>query len=188
MEHSPPCWITYSSDFTQLKKMDCRSSKVTSSHTLWNSKDASKYSILEFLLEYFKKPKVAQTQAWWIRWIRNAIKLSIVRFIGHLATMEWSMCTKILSGEIYGKSPLTPTISSGMFLMKYSWLNHAPDSSAFKVIRLTPSKKIVDITSWALFATFSLGITLSRLAANTWSDKHQQRNQNSSLVRIREKE
>jgi hypothetical protein len=41
-----------------------------------------------------------------MRWVKNAVKVQIVKFIGHLAIMELAMCTKFRSGEIYGKIAL----------------------------------------------------------------------------------
>jgi hypothetical protein len=43
--------------------------------------------------------------------------------------------------------------------MKYFWLYHSPDSSASRVIRLTPVKKIVNIAFQATIVSFSLEIT-----------------------------
>jgi hypothetical protein len=48
-------------------------------------------------------------------------------------------------------------------------------------------EKIFNITLWALIVAFSLGITLSRLATNTWSERHQYRNLNPLSIIIREK-
>jgi hypothetical protein len=56
------------------------------------------------------------------------------------------------------------------------------------VMRLALLKKIVNKTVKPFISAFSVGIILSRLAANRWPDGHQWRNQNSSSVTIRKKE
>jgi hypothetical protein len=38
-----------------------------------------------------------------MQWVRNAVKLQIIKFIWDLATLESCMCRKIHSGKIYGQ-------------------------------------------------------------------------------------
>jgi hypothetical protein len=57
---------------------------MKSTHDLFNR---MKLPVLDCVLQHAESPKVAQIQVWPIRWVQNTIKLQIVKFIGHLATI-----------------------------------------------------------------------------------------------------
>jgi hypothetical protein len=52
--------------------------------------------------------------------------------------------------------PLSSIKSSRKLLMKYSWVNRAPEGTAFRLTSFAPLKKIVKITFWAPIAAFFL--------------------------------
>jgi hypothetical protein len=94
---------------------------VNSGHNLFNR---LKHSILDFLLQHFTSPKVARTQVCRIRWMRNAVKLQIVKHIGHLATIVIDGIVHVHKNSLWQNlwkiCLLVSTTSGNISLTKYS--------------------------------------------------------------------